>query len=280
MFADIDLTLLNNNFDNLLIKMGVSRKDIYELCRVKGDSKITSLSVLDIQKIVETLNIDLRELGKNNVCSKIVRKQLLGEREEIRENLIGNQGTRIKTIESALSLLDQQSRKEILRKYQLNEDVFKDGAKLVSAEFIKSVFKDLTKFSFAKSSEIVGHVNCKNFLGSKFDKELKQFKSPAEAYSYFIEYCTTVVEKNMDYKILSATPNKIIFKYETKEEVKDFFKVKHFGNINFCQNIQGFFEELVKYRYTYPATVRKLSCAHLGSSSCTYEIIFDGIVTH
>lgn len=264
----------------LLQNVGLLKKDIYELCRIKGLKKLSSLTIEEGMRLSEKLNIDLSELQKNNICPSTLKIQLEGNPSTVKEELIGNQGTRLKTVSSALSLVDEKSRKLILRKYQLKEDVLAHESKLVSAELIKSIFKDLTKFSYSKEADVVGHVNCKSFLKSNFKEELNQFKSPADAYSYFLEYCTTVVEKNMNYTILSATPNRIVFKYETKESVKDYFSVKHFGNLSFCQNIQGFFEELVKYRYTYPAKVRKISCAHLGQSTCSYEIIFDGIVTH
>ncbi|MFT6069725.1 MAG: hypothetical protein ACJAT2_003816 [Bacteriovoracaceae bacterium] len=275
-----ELNILNSNFEELLHDIGLSKKDIYELCKIKGLGNLTSLSIEEGDRIADKLNIDLSELKSKTICRKTIKTQLEGNSLTIREGLIGNRGTRLKTVSSALSLVDKKSRKLILRKYQLKEEVLAFESRLVSAELIKSIFNDLAKFSYAKESDVVGHVNCKNFLKSEIKGELNQFKSPAEAYSYFLEYCTTVVEKNMDYTILSATPNRIVFKYETKESVKDFFSVKHFGNLNFCQNIQGFFEELVKYRYTYPAKVRKISCAHLGQNTCTYEIVFDGIVTH
>lgn len=276
----LELNLLNKNFDQLLINIGISKRDLYELCQVQSSEKFSSLNLLDGHKVLDKLNIDLSELLKNNICASTLKKQLEGNPLTIKADLIGNEGTRIKTISSALSLVDGPCQKKILRKYQLKEEILKVGSKLVSAELIKSIFNDLKQFSYSKNSDVVGHVNCKKFLETSIKEELTKFKSAAEAYTYFLEYCTTIVEKNMDYTILSATPNRIVFKYETKESVKDYFSVKHFGSVSFCQNIQGFFEELVKYRYTYPATVRKISCAHLGQGTCAYEIVFDGIVSH
>ena len=137
-----DLSQLNANFDDLLFNIGLSKKDVYELCNIKGTGKFTSLCFLEVQKILEKLNFDLRELGKNNICHQTLRKQLDGNSLAVKEEFIGNKGSRVKTIESAQSLLTKESRNRILRKHQIHENVLADGSRLVSAELLKSVFKD------------------------------------------------------------------------------------------------------------------------------------------
>lgn len=271
---------LNDQFNNLLESIPLSKNDLYEHCKISGNKKLTSLKIEEISKILDHLNIDLRVLEKGRICVKTVIAQLNGLDGYLRDSFIGNQGTRLKTIVSALSILSPERRAQVLKKYQLKEECFLDSKRLVSVELLKEIFNEVSVYSYSEDLNIIGQINCSNFLDNDLSKELESFKTPVEAYAYFIKYCTESVEKNMDYSILKIEPNRLVFEYKTKESLQDFSKVKHFGNINFCQNIKGFCEELLKYRYRYPATVNKLSCAHLGCGSCTYEIIFDNIVAH
>jgi hypothetical protein len=270
----------NQNFDTLIQEIDFSRRDIYENCRIIGNNKITELELSDILKVLDFLNIDIGELGKGNICSATVRAQMAGSTYYMKDSYIGNKGTRLKSIESALSVLTPMRKSHILKKYQLKKEVLEQGDRLVSAELIRDIFDDISVYSFTNQVDIVGHVNCKKFLSSSLSKDLRTFDKPMDAYVHMIESCTELVEKNMDYTILKMEPTRLIFKYETKVKVQEFFGVKHFGSIKFCQNIKGFFEGLVKNNYGYLATVNKLSCAHFGNTSCTYEIIFDDIVTH
>lgn len=274
------ISSLNQHFEGLLQKIDLSQKDIYEHCQIGGNKKLTELSLNQINEVLEFLNIDILELEKGRVCSKTVIAHLNGLDAYLRDSYIGNEGTRLRTVDSALSILTPERRAYILRKYQLKEEALKEGDKLVSVELLRDVFEDVAVYSYSKDLDIIGQINCNNFLMTSHYKELQSFKKPMEAYLYFIKYCTETIEKNMDYSILKVESNRLVFEYKTKESLQDFSKVKHFGNTKFCQNIKGFCEELLKYRYQYPATVNKLSCAHLGCSSCTYEIIFDNIVTH
>lgn len=271
---------LNQHFETLLQNIELSSKDIYEHCQVGGSKKLTELNLIEINKVLEFLNIDLKELERGSVCSKTVIAQMNGLDGYMRDSYIGNQGTRLKTVDSALSILTPERRAYILKKYQLKEEALKDGKKLVSAELLKVIFEDISVYSYSKDLSIIGQINCNNFLDNSLSNQLKSFKNPMEAYLYFIKYCTETIEKNMDYTILKVESNRIVFEYKTKESLQEFSKVKHFGNIHFCQNIKGFCEEILRYGHRYPATVNKLSCAHLGSGRCTYEIIFDNIVTH
>lgn len=275
-----DFSKINTNFEKLLKQINHSSKDIYEKCLIVNNKKLTDLDIYQLSHVLEYLNIDIRELSLGNICSKTVSAQMNGDHNYIKAACIGNEGTRLRSVDSALSLLEPSRRAQLLRKYQLKEEIFKDKTKLVSVEVMKSLFDDVAKYSYSQDVGVVGQGTCRSFLDSSLGDEVKSFTSPAETYVYFVENCAELIEKNMDYKVVQVHPRRIVIEYKTKEKLQDFFKVKTFGNSNFCNNIKGFLEELIKFRYRYPATVNKLSCAHYGSGPCSYEIIFDNILIH
>jgi hypothetical protein len=274
------LQALVKNFDCMIEEIDLPKSELFEACEVSKVQNASRLNHDEMFKVLQYLNINLEELVQGTVCHETVKQQLLGNHEYISNKWIGNEGTRLKTFMSALSLFPEGLRSYILRKHQIKESALNNDMRFVSAEILKSVFNSLENYSFTCSSDVVGQVNCQSFLRSGVKEDLRRYENPVNAYIYFIEQRATLVEKNMNYQIIKKDSNSLTIEYITKESLQDFFTVKHFGNVNFCKNIQGFFEELLKYKIENIATVQKISCAHQGHPSCRIRVSFDDVMNH
>lgn len=271
---------INFCFDRVAYELNMGTAEIYDLSGMSKRNNFSSLSLVEMESVLSHLNINLEMLVNNKACIKTIRKYLSGDQKAIPEKWIGNRGTKMSTISAALSLIPKDSRDRVLKKYQLTLETLNDNSQEVSAELLKNIFQDLQDFNYTENVDFVGHKNCKNYLTSSKGLELAQFKDLESAIVHMLEHQTTDIEKNMNYKVLKSNSNRVLFEYVSKDSLKEFFKTNHFGNFHFCNNIRGFVEELGRIKLNHRVKVNKLSCAHFGDTSCTYEVLLNDFITH
>lgn len=185
----------------------------------------------------------------------------------------------MRTLDSALSFAGRSQRAHVLKTLQLQEEAFVQGDELVSVDVLDRVFSEIYRlYGHYHIFEDIGYLNSKKFFGSSLEKRDFSQRDIFRDFDLFINEKTEIVEKNMVYKITSMSASRITFDYRTKESLQDYAQVNHFGTPAFCHNIKGFMQGFVDEMSERPGVVHKTSCAHLGDSVCSYEIVFDSVI--
>lgn len=199
-----------------------------------------------------------------------------GDYEYLSKYQLGNKGSRLNTLSNFMCELPAYDRKRILRRAQLTESHFLSSQENVGINLMAGVSQSLCRVSGNESylSEM-GLKNALLFMKNPANHDLKKEKSISDFYLKFVEDYTPVVESNRNYRVLSASQEKIVLETTAKEEAGDFLK-SHPDKIKvFSDAIGGFFKGISVHFNGRTSMVNRLLSGKPGSDSILFEVVFN-----
>ena len=212
----------------------IVRKDISSPC------DFSSLDLHVVDEFLIFLNLSISHLVNGNFCEDTLELQAKGSNEAIPSIYKKSNGTKVKSVLSPLSLVPEVDQRNFLRQNQIGEKFLKDIENEVSYEMYLDAALFAKKYTLLDNFKTVGFVNAKSFFG-----ERKQDNIGRAEFMKRLEHLilnTDMIEKNMNYKIISKSNNKMTVMSTPKEHVLEIASRRKFEGCDFADTITGFLQ--------------------------------------
>lgn len=272
---------LKNSLRNLQIQSYLSDSDMAQIMNISVSSyqnirdKNYSPPFSSVANIADAFGLNIESLIGNGFCTETAVNFFTGNKFKIPEKYSVYKSSNVKTVANFLDFISWKMGKvkaeSIAKKYQITQEVLAKNDMKISGEVLLDIYSELSHIDFNQYEEmglLASQKYSKDFLGKIVYLE----NTPKIAYQNIIASLSKTVDKNLSYKIIKIDNKRLYLSVKTREETSSMLSIKHFGCVQHCYNIIGWYKGFLRYIDTNNAIVKKLSCVHFGDQECLYEV--------
>lgn len=241
-----------------------------------------SLSVVSLAMLTEHLDLSMEAVVNGNVDYQAAAARFMGNLGYVPERYLLSANSKRRTTINLLNYVEDflgwESRRQILRYFNLAEAVFADPDAPINILFHADVCEYLRRYKSFDQDDFfaMGAYSVVTNCTSQLAEILSTQESPSELYRVAIEELVPrYFENNHLYRITDLSKTKCVIESRANPEVLEAFKTERLGNPDSCATRMGVGASLLGYRGLPFADTRETACVHRGDAVCRIEFDYE-----